>query len=219
MYSKPHTQSFLAKSSKFFLASLFFLCWSLFSWGQESSFRAGVSAGITTTQIDGDGYSGWNKAGLTLGGFVNTNLSKRVISEFQINYVQKGSVDPVDHEAGDFDYYRIRLSYMEVPLLFRMKLKKFYYEAGPAIGFLISSSEEDNNGVVNLPFHNFNSTEVSMGLGIGYALTEKFHTNVRYQHSFLPVSNEFKTVQFFGLRGGSFNMAINFALRYQFINS
>jgi len=187
--------------------------------GQESGFKAGISAGLATTQIDGDGYEGWNKVGLSLGGFVNTKISEKVTTEFQINYVQKGSVNPIDHDLGDLNYYRIRLTYVEVPLLFRMKLKKFYYEAGPAIGTLISSTEEDINGEVNVPFHNFKSIEVSAGLGIGYHLTEKLHTNVRYQNSVLPVSNEAKFVRFFGgFRGGSYNMAINFSLRYQFIN-
>ena len=178
----------------------------------QRAFHGGLTLGLSTTQIDGDGYGGFNKAGILFGGYVNSKLSDKVTGEFQLTYIQKGSINPQNPSKGDFDYYRIRLSYVEVPLIFRMKKGKFFYGIGPSLGVLINSSEEDQNGEVNLPFHSFKSTEVGLNFDLIYDLTKRIQTNIRYTHSMLPISNETKFTRW-GLIGGSYSMSLNFALR------
>ena len=181
------------------------------------TFKAGATAGFVTTQIDGDGYAGWNKVGVNGGLFVNTELSDKVTAEFQITYVQKGSVRPIDPDNGFFDYYRIRTDYVEVPLLFRFKGRKFFYDVGPSLGALVRDSEEDLNGITPLPFHDWKRTELALHVGLGYKITDQFHTHVRYSQSVVPVSNDAYVTRW-GLIGGSYHQMIVFALRYQFIN-
>ena len=189
-----------------------FLCAASFAQDASRAFHGGLTLGLSTTQIDGDGYGGFNKAGILFGGYVNSKLSDKVTGEFQLTYIQKGSINPQNPSKGDFDYYRIRLSYVEVPLLFRMKKGKFYYGIGPSLGILINSSEEDQNGEVNLPFHSFKSTEVGLNFDLIYDLTKRIQTNIRYTHSMLPISDETKFTRW-GLIGGSYSMSLNFALR------
>ena len=111
-------------------------------------FRGGVIAGISTTQIEGDGYGGFNKAGLQLGGFVNTDISEKFIGQFEINYINKGSKDPANHEIGKYDYYIIRINYVEIPVLLRYKFKKFIFDLGLSYGRLVKEKQEDSNGDV-----------------------------------------------------------------------
>lgn len=178
----------------------------------ERAFHAGLYLGAATTQIDGDGYGGFNKAGIMGGLYVNTKLNDKWRAEFQMGFIQKGSINPYRPDKGDFSYYRIALQYIEVPLLFRLKDKKFTYGFGPSVGVLISSVEEDLNGEVNLPFHNVKPTEVALNADLLYDLTPRLQTNVRYTHSILPISNEAIFTRW-GLVGGSYSMSLNFAIR------
>ena len=182
--------------------------------GTERVFHGGLFAGAATTQIDGDGYAGFNKAGIWAGAFINSKLTDKWRGELQLSFVQKGSINPYRPDQGDFSYYRIALQYVEVPLLFRRKHGKFVYGFGPSFGVLISSLEEDLNGEVTIPFHTFKGTEVALSLDLVYQLLPRLESNVRYTHSMLPVSNQFKLTPL-GLVGGSFNMALNFGLRYR----
>ena len=180
----------------------------------DRAFHGGLYLGAATTQIDGDGYGGFNKAGIMGGAYVNTKISDNWRAEFQMGFIQKGSIDPHRPDKGDFSYYRIALQYIEVPLLFRRKQNKFTYGFGPSVGVLISSVEEDLNGEVNLPLNEFKSTEVAMNADLIYDLTPRFQTNVRYTHSMLPISNR-SILTRWGLIGGSYSMSLNFAMRYR----
>ena len=195
---------------------LFLLSLGLLTQAQtaERAFHGGLYAGIATTQIDGDGYGGFNKAGVLVGAFVNTKVSEKVTAEFQLSFIQKGSINPYRPDKGDFEYYKIALQYIEVPLLFRMEKGKFTYGLGPSVGVLISSKEEDLNGEVNVPFHTFKDLEVGINGDLIYNLTPRIQTNIRYTHSILPVSNQAVFTQW-GLVGGSYSMSLNFALRYR----
>jgi len=51
-----------------FIGSINYCCLS-----QE--FNAGISAGISTSQVSGDNLAGFNKAGIILGGFVNRKIN------------------------------------------------------------------------------------------------------------------------------------------------
>ena len=58
---------------------------------KAQTFKPGVLVGLVTSQVGGDGYSGFNKLGLTFGGYVRYQLSDNWSTQFEIAYVQKGS--------------------------------------------------------------------------------------------------------------------------------
>lgn len=184
-------------------------------------FRGGVMAGISTTQIEGDGYGGFNKAGLHLGGFVNTDISKKFIAQFEINYINKGSKDPANHEAGKYDYYIIQINYVEIPVLLRYKFKKFIFEGGLSYGRLVKEKQKDANGTVpflGLKIGPFKKSELAYQLGATYAISDRLFVCWRNSASILPVADnlQFDTT-WFRFIGGSFNVVVAFSLRYQFI--
>ncbi|MFQ3326732.1 MAG: hypothetical protein ACI8YC_001371, partial [Salibacteraceae bacterium] len=75
--------------------SIFLLSFSLTLYTQESSksssFKAGIKAGINTSQMDGDGYAGFNKINQQAGFFLQKTLKNNAQIQFEIIYIQKGS--------------------------------------------------------------------------------------------------------------------------------
>lgn len=187
-----------------------------FSFAQ-SSFKAGISAGITTTQIDGDGYGGFDKAGITAGGFVNNNFgSEKWSAQMELLYVQKGSRRPPNLEKG-ITLYQINLSYVEIPVLAKFRHKKLVYEAGLSYGQLIRHREFDMSGeIFNRP--PFKKTELAFNGGLSVSLSEKLSLNARFVRSVLPVRDFVILARygFFGFIGGSYNTVVSYSLRYQF---
>jgi len=131
-------------------------------------------------------------------------------------FIQKGSRNPIDPDAGKLDSYQINLNYVEVPLLLKFSYKKFLFELGPSIGILISEREFDENGNVNASIFDFKPTDTGLNLGANFAINRSFHLNVRGFHSVLPIANTIEVTRF-GPRGGSYNQTLSFALHYQFL--
>lgn len=192
-------------------------------------FRGGVAAGVTTTQIDGDGYMGFNKAGLTGGGFVNSRINKNWLWQFELMYAAKGSVKPSRPAKGDYTYRSIELRYIELPLLIKYTLPLSFKDssrayhftlipfAGLSYGRLFYTREADENGEIPLigPFH---KSEIAFHGGLNYYISRRISMDVRYTRSLWPVADKFILTRW-GLFGGSFNTVLAFTLRYQFIKN
>ena len=80
---------------------------------QGQNFKAGIRFGICGSQVNGDNLSGFNKAGIVAGAFVNRNLSKPFNMQMEIVYIQKGSRKPTDDANS---YYRLRVHYIVLSL-------------------------------------------------------------------------------------------------------
>ncbi len=185
------------------------------SKGPSTEFLAGIKAGVAATQIDGDGYSGWDKGGFTGGVFVYRQLTSKWSGQLEMLYTMKGSRDPSDPDNNKYDYYQIDLNYIDVPIGFQYEFSMFRAELGGSFSVLASSREWDEAGTViqeSLPIKPF---EVALFLGGYWEATEKLVFNIRYAHSLLPVANEtrFLPAQF-GLFGGSYNYGFHFTLYY-----
>lgn len=194
-------------------------------------FKVGVHAGIATTQVDGDTYAGYSKAGLMAGGFVSKRLSpeSKWTAAFEINYIQKGSRKVPRPDKGDFADYKLKLNYAEVPLLLRYDFavsdstggNRMNFEAfgGIAIGALVNFEESDAFGVVTggTPFQ---KTDVSYILGLSYFVTEHIGFEARTEYSIVPVrkggtSTYYPnwTTNFF--KPGYYNNLLVFSFRYK----
>lgn len=183
----------------------------------QSPFNAGVLAGLTTTQIDGDGYSGFDKAGFTFGGFVNNSFgAEKWSGQLELLYVQKGSRRPPNLEKG-ITLYQINLTYIEVPVLAKLRYRRINYEAGLSFGRLIRHREFDMSGeIFNRPM--FRKNEIAFDAALGIDLTDKIYFNARFIRSILPVRDYTILARygFFGFIGGSYNTVLSYTIRYQF---
>lgn len=194
-------------------------------------FKAGLLAGMTATQVDGDTYGGYNKPGFVAGGFVTKKFSAESnwSAAFEITYIQKGSRKNPHPDRGDYSSYKLNLNYAEVPFLVKYSFyvpdsaaeKKFrlQLEGGIAAGALVQWKEENTNGPVTgaVPFE---KTDISTVIGLSYALSERVLFNTRYEYSAFPVrkgpiSQYYQNWTYKFLKPGYYNNSLLFSLRYQ----
>ncbi len=178
-------------------------------------FRAGLTAGVSATQISGDQLSGFNKAGIVAGGFVSTTLSPKFDMAMSILYFQKGSKKNSDPEKEDYVYYRLRLNYFEIPLLLQWKYNnKLIFEAGPSAGVLLSSEEEDEYGV--LPSRRpFEDMEIAAQLGMNVTIVKQLSFTARMSNSILAVRKHVSGEDY-RFNKGQYSSCLLFALQYKF---
>jgi hypothetical protein len=189
------------------------MCLAFNSFGQNR-FVAGIKAGLSTSQVDGDSYSGYNKAGLIGGIFVTGKINEKWSSQFEMIFIQKGAKHNSNPDKGDLTYYYLGLNYIEVPLLFQYHQKKFTFEVGPSFGYLISNKEYNEYGEVYKPLP-FNSYEIGGGFGISYTLIQNLTMNWRYSYSLRPI-RDFQLGNTYWRNPGQWNNVLSFTLNYTF---
>ncbi len=176
------------------------------------NFNAGIRIGVCGSQVNGDNLSGYNKAGLIAGAYVSRKFSDHISLQMEMVYIQKGSRKPTDLNN---NYYRLRVHYMEVPLLVLFHVsKKIDLTAGPSFGTLIFSEENDEFGIFpNSP--SFKKFEVSGNVGIVYKINDKWSFDARYSNSLTTIRPYPGTYSTFFDRG-QYNVLIEFSLIYRF---
>ena len=149
-------------------------------------FQGGLAGGLIGSQVAGDTYSGFHKLGAYAGLWVKLDASQRSSFLLELNYSQKGSRHNPDSTHQDFTIYKMRLGYIEMPILYQFQLKnKIFAEIGPAFSFLLHSYEELNYMAVSYgKFKLFNPSFVA---GIGYPVTEKLGVHFRMNSSLLSI--------------------------------
>lgn len=182
---------------------------------QQDRFRAGLSFGLTDSNIGGTHtYRGrhFRKAGGTVGVIVNRKIDEKNILQFEMNYTQKGSLQPPD--SNNFGYFKIALDYVEIPVLIRHHLKfnmfkklreNYDFEAGVSYGRLIRSTVfGEANYAIPGASRSFNSSDVSVLFGLDYNFSDDFYFCLRYSNSVVP-----------SIRRSAFNYNV---IRYTFNN-
>ena len=199
---------------RFIYTLLTFLAITLSAQGQR--FTGELTGGMAGTQVSGDQLSGFDKGGIMAGAGVRMKLGKKSDLGFRILYFQKGSRKPSDLENGDPSYYLLRLNYLEVPILYRNKFyKKFFVEAGPSIGFLVGSSEQDQDGELQYRTE-FNDIDFSAAVGLGYSFSPKTEFTFGYYQSLIPVRPHSGNAEY-RLNQGQYNSSITFTFTYNLI--
>lgn len=189
---------------------------SLFSFSQN--INIGILAGVNASQLSGDGYSGFKKAGILIGGYSNFDVSEEFNFQFEINYSQKGSRKNPKTDEGDTDFFLLRMNYVEVPAMIRYKKKKFIYEAGLYYAQLVGSYLEDENGRFEIPeqLNQFKNDDYGFLLGFDFSVTENIIMNWRYSNSILAV-REYDSGANFWFDSGLIHHYLSFSMRYEFI--
>lgn len=187
----------------------------LFNPSVAQRFTGGFNAGLAATQVDGDTYSGYNKAGVIAGGWVNVLLSDHSAFQAGLTYIQKGSRHNPDPDKGDYTQLLIRLGYVEMPLLYQYRLKNgLYLEGGTSLGVLLHSfSELDQLETTHL--NPFRLLDLSLQLGIGYQFSEKWKINMRNGNSLGSIRKERVTGDQWRIWGyGQYNHVLALELMY-----
>ncbi len=183
---------------------------STYSFPQE--FNAGIYAGGVASQLDGDTFNGYNKGGLITGGYINRNITKKVLWQFGLRYAQKGS-KYVNSKLGI--YYKAQLHYMEIPLTIRYQhFKKVDFEVGMSLGYLIKALEQKGNNDIEEADPPFNKFDLAFVLGLSYHFNDKIDVGAFFSYSLLAVRPYSKGYGSF-MDEGQHNNIIYFTLSYK----
>ena len=178
-------------------------------------FQGGLTAGIVGSQVDGDTYKGYNKAGITAGGWASLTLNDHSAVQLELNYIQKGSRHNPDTILSDIHTYLIRVAYVEMPLLYQYRMKnRFYIEAGPSLGVLLSHLEKlDYNVIEDIPFR---LLDVGFQAGVGFRFNDAVSVGIRSGNSLLSIRNgqDIGYRRRFGSSFGQYNNVMAIELHY-----
>ena len=214
IYYSPFARNLMKKKLGHILLLLLicFISLSVTEKGFAQAFKAELTFGVMGTQVSGDDLSGFNKAGIYAGAGIRTRFNDRSGAGFRMLFFQKGSRMPLKNDGTDSAYYLLRLNYLEVPLMFRYSIsKKLYAEAGPSLGYLFKSYEEDENGPLSMRGRPFYKFDFSAMLTLGFHLTDQLDLMMLYGQSLVPV-REHESMAVYRLNAGQYNSELGFCL-------
>lgn len=164
------------------------------------TFYAGVLAGANFSQVDGDSYAGYHKAGLNLGGIVYAHLGENLAASLEILFSQKGARGHRPQESGAATFinaYRIDLNYAEIPIQINyFDKRRSHFGAGFSYSQLITSKETletnppqvpGNSGYVNLEDYPFKKSDINFIVGGNLHLVKGLFLNARFQYSLASI--------------------------------
>lgn len=182
----------------------------------------GLVGGANISQVDGDGYKGYDKLGFTGGGVLflpfgdmEMPLDATIALSLEVLYTQKGAIGPDVIPGTSFRSQEIRLHYAEVPVQINLYRgpRKSGFGAGFSIGYLGFSEElvDKGGGVVikdALPFNKFDLNFVLTG---NIHIWQGFYLSPRFQYSLISVRNNNGA---YGGRNEQFNNVLALRLIY-----
>lgn len=184
------------------------------SYGQSLSY--GAFGGVTASQVSGDSYSGFNKLGMTAGGFVNQHIDLGVYWQAELKYVMRGVYEGPD----DYDpsLYRSTYHYLEIPLSTHYVFDdKIQVELGISPEVLLGVIFRDENGKMDPSTYPDNRRfGLSVFAGIGYWFSSSTGINLRYTNSAIPFRDpqEWNNPQYKGYFHNVISLSLNFRFKH-----
>ncbi len=177
-------------------------------------FDAGLILGFNGTQVEGDSFKGYHKAGLLAGAFVQTDVAPAVVVGMELKYSQKGSRKKYDPKEQDPYSYVMKLGYIDMPLFVAFRTNdKSLLVGGIAPGFLIHSEEIFNDESPDEPNQqDFNTFDLQPFIGFQFDFLERASIDLRFALSVIPCSDKSETNYYF--HNGLYNNVISLALYY-----
>lgn len=191
-----------------FLGNIFFNSHQL----QAQDFQAGLLVGLNASQIDGDGFGGYDKTGFKFGGFVRRHFTDEWAFQFELLYNHRGSQSKT--EEGENPLYSYKLNYIEIPVLAQYYFfDELYAEAGLEFGYLLSA-EEERDFIALDAADSTESIAMNYAIGVGYNFYENFSAHLRISNSLLPVRDASLNVE--NSNKGQLSRVISFGISYLF---
>jgi hypothetical protein len=158
------------KKTTIFVASLFLL---FTAKAQDVHF--GVKGGVNVSQLHfNDNTTSGSKVGIHLGVLAHIHTSSKTWAiQPELFYSMEGAKN-VGNSGVTYN-----LNYMNVPVLLQYMFDNgFRLEGGPQVGFLLNAKTKSGDVAVNNT--SFQSTAVSIPLGVGYLTSSGWGLDARY---------------------------------------
>jgi len=177
----------------------------------------GAQVNLNASTVTGTTVRGINKVGIFAGLFFQKSMTDDFALELDLSYSQKGALKPPNHKKNDFTKYLMKLDYAEIGLFGRYDISGIIYEAGLSGGYLISSSETDENDQIITGNGDFSKLELSGSIGVQFPISDRFCIGARLSHSILPIRKHVNGASF-RLNIGQMNQVLSFSVRYTILN-
>lgn len=186
----------------------------------SQNFSGRLILGINGSQIDGDGMSGYYKAGLVAGAGVRFPVSDRLSFGPEIMYSMKGSKASFD-QITTLGYPAIvyELNYIDIPVVADYKISGgFLAEGGLSYGWLLSSKLDNGSGLGPIDAdYLFKKSDFQLLAGLKYEIFDNIWLSGRILYSVISTNALGITSINYGLagapsRGGFFNNLLQFSL-------
>ena len=163
-----------------FLVVAFFLMLGI---AQAQDFNFGVKGGINVASIGGNSYVGLggfgSKVAFHLGGVAEVPISEKFSIQPELLYSSQGSKWNYNSSDGN-----LKLDYINLPILGKYHIiKGLSAEAGPVVGYLISTNEEAEDS-------RFSKLDVAFAIGASYRLNDNIFFGLRYNKGILNINND-----------------------------
>ncbi len=148
------------------------------------AFKAGLVLGFNASQLDGDRFRGYSKLGINAGLKVKypfPNKPKLGLA-VEMLYSMKGSSSDLNFSSNNNNQVKIKLDYIEIPVLVSYTEWKLDFEAGLSYGRLINASTSIlTTGYLE---DDFRKNEANVLLGATYLINDHIGATFRYTRSF-----------------------------------
>lgn len=162
------------------------------AWNQDRplKFSAQLHAGFSSTQVHGDQISGFNKFGISAGATLDIRRFDYAGFQWGLFYTQKGSRRVPDTKNGDFNSWRYRFTYIDLPL---SKVwnpdPRWWWGVGLQPSILVAGEEDFYGaGYDELTYLELNPIDWGGILQLGFTDGGKRAVEVRFSQSLLPIS-------------------------------
>ena len=173
---------------------------SMVGLNAQTSF--GAKAGLNVANLSGDVTDNKALIGFNIGAFAEITLADSFYLQPELLYSTQGA----QYDGSDSDFSAdLNLNYIIIPIMFKYDVAtRFYLEAGPQIGFLVSAEVMDQDIK-----EEFESTDFGVNFGLSYGFTEKLFAQARYNIGMSDIvkDNEGDKIS---------NAVLSFSLGYKF---
>ena len=159
---------------------------------KSQSFNAGIIAGATFCQVDGEEYAGFHQLGLTVGPYANLPFGDYLSGQMELKYSLFGAHSS-DKEVREYGYnpYSLRMHYVEIPLMLRYNLGVIHVnfitlEAGASIDVLLKATENVMNGGPEVTTRRWSRISATANAGLHFDITKHLGIGARFMYSVAP---------------------------------
>lgn len=175
------------------------------SAAQAQDSRVGVKAGVGLSNLTGNDANNFkNQFGFQAGIMADIKLTSQLAFHPELLYSQKGAKigGSANYVSAGGTYVasqsgKLRLNYLDLPLLLRLKAGRAFFEVGPQVGLLLSRKLENTaitevtytgatgsvittQSVSNSSTDGARKLDVGYVLGLGYRLPQGLELGLRY---------------------------------------
>ncbi|MCP4310052.1 MAG: PorT family protein [Bacteroidetes bacterium] len=195
------------------LVSLLFFFNGEKGYGQE--FNGGAFWGLNASQVDRDGYGGYNKLGFNAGAFVNREFSTNFYWQAELKYGGRGAFYQGENVVEDF--HKTSFQYVELPLSVQyLHEEKFQAGIGLSADVLIKfTAYDDQRNEVPLEALGGNRRfGFNAFAGVHYWFLPSLGVGLRFTYSVVPYSlREGASVRY--LDSGYFHNVLSLTMAYK----